>query len=303
MHRAASRASTVTSVAEREAQSYFWSRMKEQYQERKTARRQSQLGTAGCVGIYMGQHSWRTYVHIAFFPLIRSIPSYSKLGRPCCLALHSVSLRGAIPPGAQVHIEVAVAPGEHESHNSPLASFSPASPLATPLRHPVAHGNVDTQGRVDHVLIPSVTATSSLVLTVVLTRRLEEEEDDGSHNVEKQQPLTQTIATLRYPLADVTATLRPTELRLTPESHGEHATAPRARSPSALLLSPFGGGRRRSESPTPTPARASPPPTAAGGVGAETAGAAAGLGALLTLGAVWGELTFFDNRTYVDFFL
>lgn len=201
---------------------------------------------------------------------------------------------------------MAVAPGEHESHNSPLASFSPVSSLATPPRQPVAHGNVDTQGRVDHVLIPSVTATSSLVLAVVVTRRLEEEEEDGSsHDVDKQQPpQTQTIATLRYPLADVTATLRPTELRLTPESHGEHVTAPRARSPSALLLSPFGGGRRRSESPTPTPARASPPPTAAGGAGAETAaaGAAAGLGALPTLGAVWGELTFFDNRTYVDFF-
>lgn len=46
---AASRASTVTSFdAEQEQQSYFWARLKGQYQERKTLRRQSMLGTARC---------------------------------------------------------------------------------------------------------------------------------------------------------------------------------------------------------------------------------------------------------------
>lgn len=206
-------------------------------------------------------------------PSIQSNPiHHSKLGRPCCLAIHSVTLRGgAFPPTSHVHVEVGLFPGEHEQN---LSSPTSLPPLATPPRLPVAAGDIDEQGRVDHVLLPSVTATSTLLLTVLLDKR--------------------PIATLRYPLADVAVTLRPTELRLTPEAHGgEGAVAARGGAHSLF----GGGGRRRSESPKPggggaVPSSPLPLSATAADVGAEQQPT--------RLGAVWGELSFFDNRTCVS---
>jgi hypothetical protein len=216
--------------------------------------------------------------------------THSKVGRPCCLAIQSVTLKGAFSPDAQVHVEVGLSPGEHEQN----LLTSPLPPLATPPRLPVAAGEIDQQGRVDHVLIPSVTATSTLLFRVCVDN--------------------QPVASLRYPLAEVTVTLRPTELRLTPGTHGDGGagTPPRshARRASGVLRSPF-GGRRRSESPKPPPALSSSPPPApdatmpapasppAGTASASGAAAAADTAAasMPTLGAVWGELSFFDNRT------
>jgi hypothetical protein len=131
------------------------------------------------------------------------------------------------------------------------------------------------------------------------------------------------IGNARYPLSEITATLRPTELRLTPAG-ANGGKSPRSRSPSSPCSSPL---RRHflSSSPTrsspyrgnegseligsgleslrvrtpslspPLPSRASSRQAAMGGGGLEAGPAGEGPP---TLHAVWGEVVFYDNRRY-----
>ena len=179
-------------------------------------------------------------------------------------------MHGQFPSSAQVQAEVNVVP-EKDQLNENLVPELPA--VRTAPRPALRPGQVNLQGQQDVLVFPSVTTTSALAITVFL---------DGA-----------AIGSVRYPLAEVKATLRPTELRLGPGTTG--GASPRARSPTSSLLtrralSPLssGGGK-------PPPSRHlsySPPVT----IPLE-ATAAGGVDGPPTLHMVWGELTFYDNRT------
>ena len=231
----------------------------------------------------------------------------SRLGRPCCFTLQSITLQGTFPSTAQVQAEITTLFEKAQPFPNHISELPP---LRTSPRPPLRPGQVNIGGKTDLVLLPSITSSSILSITVLL---------DGA-----------PIGNVRYPLSEITATLRPTELRLTPAGADGKKT-PRSRSPSSSPLR-----RRHSSSASPTtstpftssptadlgleslrlrtPSTSPPPPTtagssssssrpssspqAAGGGGGGGGGAAAGQGPPM-VDAVWGEVFFYDNRRYV----
>lgn len=206
---------------------------------------------------------------------------HSHLGRPCRLVLHSITVQGAFASTARIQAEVCVL---REKPHQGLVPDAP--PVRTPPRFPLRPGQANFGGESDIIILPSITTCSTLSITVLL----------------QDVP----IGTVYYPVAEVTATLRPTELRLMPGR-----TSPR--SPSNFPL------RRRKGSPTlrrtgDTEAsecrgRLSPPhsvsflsspptPQAIAAQGKDTNGGIQAAEGPPRLCTVWGDLTFYNNRRY-----
>lgn len=241
---------------------------------------------------------WRRLTSL--FPTLLQPPLNSRLGRPCCFTLQSITLEGNFPATAQVQAEVIVL---FDKAHPYLNSISELPPLRTLPRPALRRGQVNIGGRTDVILLPSVTSSSILNITVLL---------DGT-----------PVGNVRYPLSEITATLRPTELQLiSAGADGENPT--RSRSPSSPCTSPlrrhllsssptrssrYGGNdgskligsgleslRVRAPSPSLSqPLQTSSRQAAMGGGRGEARPVGEGPP---TLDAVWGEVVFYDNRRY-----